>query len=67
MIAVQQGTCKLFELFNARPSGPAGTPRPAPIRPSLQRAETAGWTRADAAGLPILAGLVRYDEAAAGR
>ena len=26
-----------------------------------------GWTSADAAGLPILAGLVRYDEVAAGR
>ena len=25
-----------------------------------------GWTSADAAGLPILAGLVRYDEVAAG-
>ena len=27
----------------------------------------AGWTSADAAGLPILAGLVRYEEVAAGR
>jgi hypothetical protein len=27
---------------------------------------TAGWTSADAAGLPILPGLVRYDEVAAG-
>ena len=27
----------------------------------------AGWTSADAAGLPILPGLVRYDEVAAGR
>ncbi|MFX5068913.1 hypothetical protein ABTC68_19970, partial [Acinetobacter baumannii] len=26
----------------------------------------AGWTSADAAGLPILPGLVRYDEVAAG-
>ena len=26
-----------------------------------------GWTSADAAGLPILPGLVRYDEVAAGR
>jgi hypothetical protein len=30
-------------------------------RPSLQRRP--GWTSADAAGLPIFAGLVRYDEA----
>ena len=27
---------------------------------------TEGWTSADAAGLPILPGLVRYDEVAAG-
>jgi hypothetical protein len=27
---------------------------------------TAGWTSADAAGLPILPGLARYDEVAAG-
>ncbi len=27
----------------------------------------AGWTSADAAGLPIFAGLARYDEVAAGR
>ena len=26
-----------------------------------------GWTSADAAGLPILPGLVRYDEVAAGK
>lgn len=31
-------------------------------KPSVQR--TKGWTSADAAGLPILPGLVRYDEAA---
>src|SRR5262249_20169781 len=31
------------------------------------RMRPAGWTSADAAGLSILAGLVRYDEVAAGR
>ena len=31
------------------------------------RLRPAGWTSADAAGLPILAGLVRYDEVAAGK
>jgi hypothetical protein len=31
-----------------------------------QNLRPAGWTSADAAGLPILPGLVRYDEAAAG-
>ena len=28
---------------------------------------TSGWTSADAAGLPVLPGLARYDEVAAGR
>ena len=31
------------------------------------RLRPAGWTSADAAGLPILAGLVRYEEVARGR
>ena len=36
------------------------------LRPALVRARPAGWTSADAAGLPVLPGLVRYDEAAGG-
>ena len=36
------------------------------LGPALQRPRPAGWTSADAAGLPILPGLVRYDEVAAG-
>ena len=32
----------------------------------LDNARPAGWTSADAAGLPILPGLVRYDEVASG-
>ena len=38
---------------------PASTLRSDALRPS-------GWTSADAAGLPILPGLVRYDEVSAG-
>ena len=67
VVVLQQGTCQLYELFAARRT-PAGwfadsgakfdllTGAPRPI----------GWTSADAAGLPILPGLVRYDEVAAG-
>jgi len=66
VLAVQQGTCKLYEMFEAR------------ARPRLRRWDAGsgavfdltqgddqrqpGWTSADAAGLPILPGLVRRDE-----
>ena len=36
------------------------------LRPALERAAPDGWTSADAAGLPIFPGLVRYDEVASG-
>ena len=63
VIAVQQGSCKLYEMFNARPtasgwdasSGAVFDLNSDALRPDR-------WTSADAAGLPILAGLVRYDE-----
>ena len=59
--------CDLYELFNARKSsgqwladsGAIWNLRSNALRPD-------GWTSADAAGLPILPGLVRYDEVAAG-
>jgi hypothetical protein len=68
VIALQQGTCELFELFAARPSG-AGWIAQSGARFDLRSnaLRPLGWTSADAAGLPILAGLVRYDEVAAGQ
>ena len=68
VIVVQEGTCRLHELYDARPtpggwtagSGATWDLRSHSLRP-------AGWTSADAAGLPILPGLVRYEEVAAGR
>jgi len=68
LIIVQQGECKLYEVFAAQKrtdgswhgsSGAIFDLRSNVLRPS-------GWTSADAAGLPILAGLVRYDEVNAG-
>ncbi|WP_343394105.1 hypothetical protein [Candidatus Amarobacter glycogenicus] len=68
MLVLQQGTCKPHEL--------------APVVLQRQRLERrfravwnlntgalrpAGWTSADAAGLPILPGLVRYDEVKSGK
>jgi hypothetical protein len=53
----------LYELFSAYPQGKgwkAGSGAIFDLRSNKLR--PAGWTSADAAGLPILPGLVRYDE-----
>ena len=60
--------CTLYELFDAWPqadgSWEAGSGAIFDLNSHVLRPE--GWTSADAAGLPILPGLVRYDEAAGG-
>jgi hypothetical protein len=59
--------CMLYELFAAAQSGSSWTAGSGAIwdlRSNALRPD--GWTSADAAGLPILPGLVRYDEVAAG-
>ncbi len=71
VLAVDRSSCTLHELYRAfyvprpRPhwnadSGVAWDLESTALRPD-------GWTSADAAGLPIYPGLVRYDEVAAGR
>lgn len=59
---------KLYEMFAAYPnpdgSWAAGSGAVFDVRSNALR--RAGWTSADAAGLPILAGLVRYDFVFAG-
>jgi hypothetical protein len=68
VIVVQNGTCKLFELYDAQPDGAgwdAASGAVFDLRSDRLRPD--GWTSADAAGLPIFAGLVRYDEVASGR
>ena len=60
-------TCTLYELYDAQygPSGStAGSGAIWNLRSNALR--PAGWTSADAAGLPILPGLVRYDEVESG-
>jgi hypothetical protein len=67
ILLVDRDACRLYELFDARKvtglwaagSGATWDLRSNALRP-------AGWTSADAAGLPILPGLVRYDEVVAG-
>ena len=59
--------CRLYELFAARRSGGrwyAGSGATWDLESNALRPN--GWTSADAAGLPILPGLVRYEEVAAG-
>jgi hypothetical protein len=67
VVVVQRGTCRLYELFGARRAG-AGWSAASGATWSLRsnRLRPAGWTSADAAGLPILPGLARADEARAG-
>jgi hypothetical protein len=60
--------CKLFELYDAvKASNGTWTAGSGAIWDLTSNAlRPDGWTSADAAGLPILPGLVRYDEVAAG-
>jgi hypothetical protein len=70
VIVVDRSRCRLYELYAAYPraggerwsagSGAIWNLRSNRLRPR-------GWTSADAAGLPILPGLVRYDEVRRGR
>ena len=67
VIALRQGTCELFELYVGRRTGDgwvAASGARFDLRSNALR--PLGWTSADAAGLPILPGLVRHEEVAAG-
>ena len=64
-IVVDRSTCTLYELYALYPSPwRAGSGAIWNLRADRLRPE--GWTSADAAGLPILPGLARYDEVARG-
>ena len=66
-LMVDRDTCTLYELFGARWNG--GRPRAgsgAIFDLGSNALRRAGWTSADAAGLPIFPGLVRWDEVQAG-
>ncbi len=64
VLVVQRGTCRLFELYRAFRRG-KGWAADSGARYDLRsnRLRPAGWTSADAAGLPIFPGLARPDEA----
>jgi hypothetical protein len=69
VLVVDAATRTLYELYAAYPqpdgSWHAGSGAVFDLTNGTTR--PAGWTSADAAGLPILPGLVRYEEVAAGR
>jgi hypothetical protein len=70
LLVVDRSACKLFELYRAfyvakpQPHWNADSGTEWDLRSGARRPD--GWTSADAAGLPIFPGLVRYDEVAAG-
>jgi hypothetical protein len=68
ILVLDRDTCILYELFAAYPqadgSWQAGSGAIFNLSSHALRPDT--WTSADAAGLPILPGLVRYDEVASG-
>ena len=69
VLIVDRDACRLWELYSAYPqnggaSWTAGSGATWDLNSNAMR--PLGWTSGDAAGLPILPGLVRYDEVAAG-
>jgi hypothetical protein len=66
-IVVTADTCELFETFDTHSTASgwtAGSGAHWSLNSDALRPD--GWTSADAAGLPILPGLLRWDEVAAG-
>jgi hypothetical protein len=69
VLLVDRDSCRLWELYAAYPqqsgsSWRAGSGATWDLTSNAMR--PLGWTSGDAAGLPILPGLVRYDEVTAG-
>jgi hypothetical protein len=68
ILIIDRDNCMLYEIFYAWPqrdgSWEAGSGAIFDLRSNALRPDT--WTSADAAGLPILPGLIRYEEVAAG-
>ena len=68
VLVIDRDNCVLYEVFSSYPqtdgSWKAGSGAVFKLNSNTLRPDT--WTSADAAGLPIVPGLVRYDEVAAG-
>jgi hypothetical protein len=68
VLVIDNSNCFLYELYSSYPNSDgswnAGSAAVWDLQNGEQRPWT--WTSADAAGLPIFPGLIRYDEVAAG-
>jgi len=68
ILVLEQGVCRLYETWASSSDGHggwnAGSGAIFDLKSNALRTDT--WTSADAAGLPILPGLTRYDEVLAG-
>jgi hypothetical protein len=66
-LIINKDTCTLYELYDLNGSGSSWTAGSGAIFPLGSNAlRPLTWTSADAAGLPIFPGLVRWDEVQAG-
>ncbi len=64
-IVIQNGSCNIYETFATQHSGngyAAGSGAKWDMDDPNQPLRHDGWTSADAAGLPVFPGLIRYDE-----
>lgn len=68
VLVLDRSACRLYELYRAFPNadGSWDADSGAAYDLTSNALRPAGWTSADAAGLPIYPGLVRFDEVAAG-
>ncbi len=67
-IVVDAGACRLYETWNTRVRDGRWTAGSGAVWSlTSDRLRADGWTSADAAGLPILPGLLRWNEVRAGR
>ena len=68
VLVVQQDSCILYELYNTVRTGTGFmVSSSAKWDLKIDATRPPGWTSADAAGLPILPGLLKYDEVAGGQ
>ncbi len=68
MLILQTGVCRLYEIDSARRRGDSWIGFTTAIYDlTSNRLRPDGWTSADAAGLPILPGLLRYEEVQSGQ
>jgi hypothetical protein len=67
LLVLRQGDCMLYELYNTERTGGGFRVSSSAIWDlKLNHTRPPGWTSADAGGLPILPGLLKYEEVAGG-